>query len=98
VTPSKYSITRGSEQTISVKVSDDNGNNVEGASLSATVTYASGSQKSFSGISDSSGTWQFSWQIGGNSNTGTFRVEVAAFKDGFITGVGTTSFSVTTAS
>jgi len=97
ITPAQYSISRGSEQTVFIKVNDENGKPVEDVSLSATVTYASGSQQSFSGSSNSKGDWSFSWQIGGNSNTGTFNVSITATKNGYTGDIGTTSFSVTQA-
>src|SRR5207247_2357386 len=84
ITPAKDPISRGSSQSIIVNVEDENGNPVGDVTLSATVTYASGSTiKPFSGTSDNTGDWSFSWPIGGNSNPGTFKVNVSASKGGY---------------
>ncbi len=98
VTPLMLTISRGSYQSVSVQVVDEQGKPIEGASISTTVTYASGLQKTFSGQSDSSGNWNFSWQIGGNSNTGTYDVNAIASKSGYKDSSGSATFSVTTAS
>ena len=99
VTPAKDPISRGSSQSIIVSVEDENGNPIGDVTLSARVTYASGSTtKSFSGTSDNTGDWSFSWQIGGNSNPGTFKVNISASKGGYESGSGSSSFTVTTAS
>lgn len=95
--PSKYSIARGSEQTIFVKVTDESGKPIEGVAFSAVVTYASGAQQFFTGESDASGSWNFSWQIGGNSITGTFTVNVNAAKSGYSGDTASSFFSVTQA-
>jgi hypothetical protein len=87
-------ITRGSDQTILVKVVS-NGNAISGATIYATVTYASGTTtKSFNGTSDSNGLWSFTWQIGGNSNPGTFTVNIKAFKSGYDSANASLTFQV----
>ena len=60
--------------------------------LSSVVSNASASYGS-----DAKGLWIFSWQIGGNSNPGTFDVYVKASKSGFESGSIRTSFTVITA-
>lgn len=87
-------ITRGSTQVISIIVSSD-GAKIGAADVSALVTYASGStQKSFQGITDSSGIFTFSWMIGGNSTLGTFSVHVSVSKEGYESGSASTTFKV----
>ncbi len=90
-------ITRGSEQTIYVTITSD-GNAIEGAEISGVVTYASGSTRPFSGSTSADGTYRYSWQIGGNSNPGTFSVSVTAGKSGYTSGQGYTEFTVKTKS
>lgn len=87
-------ITRGSTQVISIIVSSG-GAKIGAADVSALVTYASGStQKSFQGITDSSGIFTFSWMIGGNSTPGTFSVHVSVSKEGYESGSASTTFKV----
>jgi hypothetical protein len=81
----KNPIVRGNTQTITVMVSEANTKNpVSGASVSITVTYASGStKKSFSDYTDSSGKASFSFPIGFNSTPGIFTVTIHASKSGY---------------
>jgi len=89
-------ITRGSVQTIYVTVTS-NGSIIEGAMISGTVTYASGSTHSFSGLTSGNGTYIYSWPIGGHSNTGTFSISVTASKTGYTSDQDSTEFTVRTA-
>ena len=93
----KNPISRGSVESITVKVTS-NGKTIANADISDVVTYKSGFTKSFSGKTDSSGLWIFSWQIDDNSDAGTFSVVVTASKAGFNSGKASTSFTVITAS
>jgi len=93
----KDPISRGNTQTVSVKVTSG-GKGVGGASVSSKVVYTSSLTKSFSGKTDSMGSWSFSWQIGGNSNPGIFKVLVTASKSGFDSSTGSASFTVITKS
>ncbi|MBI1829507.1 MAG: hypothetical protein HY222_04865 [Thaumarchaeota archaeon] len=97
VSVAKNTISRGSVESVAVKVTS-NGKAISNADVSAVVVYASGFTKSFSGKTDSNGLWMFSWQIGGNSNPGTFGVYVKASKTGYDSGNNSASFIVTTAS
>lgn len=90
-------ITRGSTQTIYVTVTS-NGNPIEGAAISGTITYASGSKNTFTGFTNINGSYSYSWQIGGNSSPGTFKVSVTASKTGYTSGQGYGEFTVRTAS
>ncbi|MBI3639538.1 MAG: hypothetical protein HY223_04395 [Thaumarchaeota archaeon] len=86
-------ISRGSTQSMTVTVTDGS-NPVTDASVLVHVTYASGSTtKDFGGMTDYTGQYNFSWQIGGNSTPGTFDV-VDASKDGYSSAHGTFSFQV----
>ena len=93
----KNPISRGSVESMAVKVTS-NDKAIANADVFAIVKYESGFTKSFSGKTDGKGLWMFSWQIGGNSNPGTFTVYVKASKAGYDFGNTSTSFTVTTAS
>ncbi|MBI3640304.1 MAG: hypothetical protein HY223_08330 [Thaumarchaeota archaeon] len=87
-------ISRGSTQSMTVTVTDGT-SPVTDASVSVLVTYASGSTtKDFGGMTDYSGQYNFSWQIGGNSTPGTFDVEVDASKDGYVSAHESFTFQV----
>ena len=91
----KDTITRGSTQTITVTVKDSAGKAVKDATVTVKVTYASKSTiKSVTGKTDKNGAYSFSWQIGGNSNPGTFTVEVKATKTGYDAGTAKITFTV----
>ena len=76
-------ISRGSVQSMTVTVTDGT-NPVSDVSVSVIVIYASGATtKDFSGMTDSSGQYSFSWRIGGNSTPGIFEVDVDASKAGY---------------
>ena len=92
----KETITRGSTQTVIVTVTDASTKSpVGGASVSITITYASGSTtKSFSGTTDASGKVSFSFQIGFNSTPGIFKVTVHASKSGYQSTSAKSSFKV----
>jgi len=96
VSIAKNPISRGSVESVAVKVTN-NGKAATNAIVSVIVVYESGFTKSFSGKTDAKGLRMFSWQIGGNSNPGTFDVYVKASKSGFESGSTRTSFTVTTA-
>jgi len=91
-------IVRGNEQTITLKVTGG-GNAIEGASISCTVTYASGTTtKDCGGTTNINGEHSYIWRIGSNSSPGTFSVTATASKSGYDSGSASTSFQVTTAS
>lgn len=90
-------IKRGSDQTVNIKVKDG-GIAINGASVSSTVTYASGTTKDFSGLTNSNGEYIYTWKIGGNSKTGTFAVTATATKEGYQSGSASASFEVISAS
>jgi hypothetical protein len=95
-------ITRGSVQTIGVKVSDKTNSSkpVSGANVNVKVIYASlETIERFSGITDSRGDMNpaHSWTIGGNSKTGIFHVNVDVSAKGYKRASATTTFNVTAA-
>lgn len=96
VSVARNPISRGSVQTIYVTVTDGT-NKMSDATTTGRVTYASGYTHDFSGSTDANGQYSHSWQIGGNSNPGTFSVSVTATKAGYQDGHGSTAFTVTTA-
>jgi hypothetical protein len=94
-------ISRGSTQTVFVKVYDNNKGNsskpVSEAHVDGKVIYASHEKiEPFSGITDSKGDMNppHSWQIGGNSDPGTFRVNAHASSKGYKPASATTAFVV----
>jgi hypothetical protein len=92
-------ISRGSTQTIDVKVSEKGNSSkpVPGAHVDGKVTYASHEHiETFSGITDSNGDMKpsYSWTIGPNSKLGIFRVDVNSDAQGYKSGSGTTTFEV----
>jgi hypothetical protein len=95
-------ISRGSEQTVFVKVSD-NGNSskpVSGAHVNGQVIYASHeTTKPFEGITDSKGDMNpsYSFPIGGDSNPGTFHVNAHVSAKGYKSASATKTFNVTAA-
>lgn len=97
VSVSQDPISRGSTQSVAIKVTS-NGKGVSNTDVSARIVYESSFTKLFTGKTDANGLWKFSWQIGGNSNPGTFNAYVKASKTGYDSGDGSTSFTVTTAS
>jgi hypothetical protein len=95
-------ISRGSTQTIGVKVSDKSNSSkpVSGAHVDGKVIYASHKEtESFSGNTDSKGEMSpsHSWQIGGHSNPGIFPVNVHVSAKGYKPASATTTFNVTAA-
>ena len=70
-------IVRGSEQTISVGVSDSDGR-VSGVVVYIEVDYASGATtRDFQCTTTTEGACAVTWQIGGNSDPGTFGVRAS---------------------
>jgi hypothetical protein len=92
-------ISRGSTQTIDVKVSDkSNSKPVPGPNVDGKVIYASNEHtETFSGITGSNGDMKpsHSWQIGGNSKTGIFTVNAHADAKGYNPASATKTFEVT---
>jgi hypothetical protein len=90
-------ISRGSEQTIFVKVSEkvNSSKPVSGAHVDGKVTYASHeTTKQFSGITDTTGEMKppYSWTIGPGSKPGIFRVDANADAKGYKSASATTTF------
>jgi hypothetical protein len=91
----KDPIVRGNTETIIITVKDSAGKPVKDASISVKVMYASkGTVKSFTGKTNANGVYSFSWQIGGNSNPGTFTVDGKVTKTGYTAGTVKLSFEV----
>ena len=92
----KDTVTLGGMQTVIVTVTDASTKSpVSGASVSITVTYASGvTTKTFSGTTKNSGKFSYSFTIRGNSNPGTFTVSVQASKAGYQSASSKSSFQV----
>jgi hypothetical protein len=63
--------------------------------VKVTVDYASGFKQTCTNTStDGSGKAVCKWTIGGNSNTGTFKVTATASKDGYNSASGSASFKL----
>ena len=73
-------IIRGNEQTITVNVIDKHSKEkLSGIEISGLIKYATKTTtKSFSGITDDSGKFSYSWKIAGNSKPGLFEVMIKA--------------------
>jgi len=93
----KDTITRGSTQTVVVTVTDVGTKSlVSGVSVCGTITYASGDTiKTFSGTTDNSGKFSYSFTIGWRSKTGRFDVSIEASKAGYQATSAKSSFQVT---
>jgi hypothetical protein len=95
---SKDPIVRGSKQTITVKVSDENSHQrISGANVQGNVRYASGSTDNggkFSGSTDNNGVISHTWPISGNAIPGKFTANVKASKEGYKSASGSASFTV----
>jgi hypothetical protein len=93
----KDPIIRGHEQT-TVTVSDkDTHQKISSANVKITVGYTTGFQHTCANNTDGSGKARCKWTIGGNSNTGIFKVTATATKDGYESASGSTSFKVISA-
>jgi hypothetical protein len=94
----KDPIVRGHEQTITVKVSDENSHQrISSANVQGNVRYASGSTDNgdkFSGSTDNNGVVSYTWPISGNAVPGKFTANVQASKEGYKSASGTKSFTV----
>ncbi len=97
IVAAKSLIVRGNNQTITITVLTGN-DKIDQAYVSSVVTYASGTQQSFNGTTDSNGTYNYTWRIGGNSKTGTFIVTAVASKVDYETGNSSITFEVISAS
>lgn len=89
VSPAQESIVRGNVQTLNVETS-------EPADLIGSISYASSFVRAFSGSTDEDGAFSYEWRIGGNSNPGSFNVQVIALSESEHA-IATTSFTVTEA-
>src|SRR5437870_1022225 len=78
---------------ISVKVTDIPGNPVGGAMVSATVTNSSGYWKTFSGQTNSTGAWNFLWQLRAGYSEG-LNIRVNASKYGYEDGSAETNMPI----
>ena len=66
---------------ISLDITDIQGNPVGGAMVSATVTNSSGYWKTFSGQTNSTGTWNFLWQLPADYSEGlNIRVNASKYR------------------
>ena len=97
VTADPSIVQRGSTVVLTAVVTDGS-NAVDSASITLTMTYASGTTAQSSGLTDSSGKYIWSKKIGGNSKTGTFSVSGKATKAGYTESSYTTTFEVVSAS
>jgi hypothetical protein len=95
----KKTIERGSTQIITFRVSD-NGHppkDIGGARIDGGIKYVTEHSEPISGTTDGNGLYKKSWQIGGNSKPGIFKVSATASKDGYNPAPGSDSFKVTPA-
>ncbi len=94
----KDPIVHGNIQTIKVTVSEKNSpNKIAGASVTGTVTYASGSSENggnFNGQTNEKGAILHPWKISPNATPGVFKVTIQASKVGYMSSTGTATFTV----
>ena len=93
----KSTIHPGDRQTITLKVNDANTSNaIAGAKITVRIMDASGSyKKSFDGITDTSGKASYSWTLGHNDATGSYRLEMEVSASGYGNDTASKSFKVT---
>ena len=90
-------IVRGNSQTIITEVTDGT-DPIEGALVTVSVTYASGTKNEWcSDLTNSSGISVCTHTIGGSSTPGIFTVNSTATKENYAPGIGYTTFNVITA-
>ena len=96
VATDKTTYSRGSYVYITVTVKDSiTGNPLRGVSVKVTVYYPSGSAAGTgSGTTGSSGTVRFTYRVGRNAQTGTYKVVATASLTGYQSGTGQTTFNV----
>jgi subtilisin family serine protease len=80
--------------TVTVTEDDGNGQKIEGASMQTEITTASDRKYTKDGVSDSDGKVTFKFKIKKPDGTGTYSVTANAFKSGYKSGSGVTSFNV----
>lgn len=94
VTAKNETTVRGNNQTIITEVTDGT-NPIEDALVNVSVKYVGPTEKKFSGLTNSSGIFSFSWRIGHAATPGIFIVNSTASKEGYSLGIGSTTFNVT---
>jgi len=80
--------------TVTVTEDDENGQKIEGASMQTEITTASDRKYTKDGVSDSDGKVTFKFKIKKPDGTGTYNVTANAFKSGYKSGSGVSSFNV----
>jgi hypothetical protein len=90
----KNPISRGSEQTINIMVTNANSTGVKGATVDTVVQYAGPTTREFTGTTDDSGKHSITWRIGGASTPGTFQVTSTASATGYNEETARTTFEV----
>jgi len=100
ISVAKDPISRGNIQTVTISVEDASSHQkIKGASVSGTVTYASGgTRKAFGGTTDDNGQLAYSWRIGVTSRPGAFSISTETSVNGYQTSQRTDSFQVIPAS
>lgn len=93
VTTDKSIYSQRSTSDITVTVT--NSTPVSGASITLTVKSPNGSTEQGTGKTNSNGQVIFSYSISKNAPTGTYTASATATKSGYISGSGSTTFSVT---
>jgi len=97
LTTDNSTIVRGNPVTIITAVTDGSGP-VEEAEVFVLLTYASGTTKENTSLTDEKGVFVWVKRIGGNAITGTFTVNSTAMKEGYVSGESYTTFEVIPAS
>jgi hypothetical protein len=77
IQPEKDPVARGDSQSVTISVTDPNSKPVSDASITGKLIYPGGNyEKDFSGSTDSTGRFVFSWIIGSDGKIGPLQVTV----------------------
>lgn len=95
ISTNHQSYSRGSTVSITVQVTANTGSAVSHASVSLSITPPSGRATIETGNTNRQGTVSFTYNIPRNGPTGTYTVSATASASGFVSGSGSTTFSVT---
>jgi predicted phosphodiesterase len=91
----KNPVSRGDNQSITIKVADPNSNPVPGAELDGVLVYPGDNfEKDFSGETDASGIFLYPWIIGENGDLGQLVVQADVSVPGYETQTVTGSFEL----
>jgi len=86
--------TYSQRSTVHITITVTNSTPVSGASVTLTITNPTGGTSHGTGTTNSNGQMTFSYSLGRHATTGTYTASATATKSGYISGSGSTKFSV----